>query len=303
MSCEHQQMQEGSRTLCTAGLRPTQNSHSMAEPRGCKNHPWETVMSRVDEIFAQAGLPPRNAKKSIDYYNIDNIVEHTNNIQEQYCANTMSLGKFNSETSSQISSVSLKGKEPLDSGSGVEEAPFGPHNIKRALWQVFKNTSGQYKLKCRLNMTDGDNVEFIAPLQKTPKKSNFVKHAPDPVQASEFWQLIRREVKTRYSILPLVGKFHEKVGSRKNHKQSFTVEPECFGAAWFDNDLKCYRFTAMIYELQIEDEIIDNEYCTDKQKQKGVVGQHLWINPAHDTRKRPITAAERRRAKKPANYE
>ena len=48
MSCEHQQMPEGSRTLCTAGLRPTPNSHSMAEPRGCKNHPWETVMNNKE---------------------------------------------------------------------------------------------------------------------------------------------------------------------------------------------------------------------------------------------------------------
>ena len=235
-------------------------------------------------------------------YNIDNIVITNNNIQEQNCASTTPLGQVDTETSSQIHSDSLKGQELLDSESGFESPAFGAHNTKRSVWQIFKNTTGAYKLKCRLNMTDGENVEFIAPLQKTPKKSNFVKHAPDPEQASNFWVAIRRHVKATYSILPLLGKFHEKTGGRKNTKVSFTVEPECYGAVWFDNDLKCYRFSAMIYDLVFEDEIIDDAYITDRQKSSGVVGQYLWINPAYDTRQRPITAAERRKMGKKANY-
>lgn len=262
-----------------------------------------------DEIFARAGLPVPNKSKTffkdekehILLYNIDNIKITNNNIQEQNCASTMSLGQVNTETSSQLDTP-VKGQELLDSESGFERAAFGPHNTKRSVWQLFKNDSGNYKLKCRLNMTDGDSVEFIAPLQKTPKKSNFVKHAPDPEQASDFWIAIRKFVKHKYSLLPLLGKFHEKTGGRKNVKQSFTVEPDCYGAAWFDNDLKCYRFTAMIYDLQIEDEIIDDAYITEKQRRSGVVGQYLWINPAYDTRQRPITAAERRRLGKKANY-
>lgn len=265
-----------------------------------------------EEIFARAGLSaPKvvaDKKEHRLLYNIDNIKEHTNNIQEQNCASTTPLGQVNYETASLGSQCELLDSKSRESGfesgdeSGFETAAFGTHNIKRGLWQLFKNDTGFYKLKVRLNMTDGESVEFIAPLQKTPKKSNFVKHAPDPQQASEFWTAMRSFVKNKYSILPLLGKFHEKTGGRKNIKQSFTVEPDCYGAAWFDNSVKSYRFSAMIYDLIIEDEIIDDAYITDKQKSSGVVGQWLWINPAYDTRQRPITAAERRRQKKPANY-
>lgn len=260
-------------------------------------------MTTIQDIFKQAGLPaPALEKEHRLLYNIDNIQEHTNNIKEQNCVNTTPLGKSDTETSSQTDSDSLKGQELLDSESGRETPAFGPHNIKRCVWQIFRNDTGNYKLKCRLNLTDGENVEFIAPLQKTPKKSNFVKHAPDPQQASDFWRLIRSYVKHNYNIQPLVGKFHEKTGGRKNTKVSFNVEPECYGAAWFDADLKCYRFSAMIYDLQIEDAIIDDAYITKKQKHTGVVGQYLWINPAFDTRQRPMTAAERRKKGIKPNY-
>lgn len=282
----------------------------------------------IYDIFAKNGLPvPGSVEFKKEHrllYNIDNIKEHTNNIQEQNCLTAMPFGQVKAETASQETGSKVKcepldsisreegsrEREPLDSDSresGLETAPdtepFGPHNIKRALWQLFKNDTGFYKLKVRLNMTDGDNVEFIAPLQKTPKKSNFVKHAPDPEQASEFWQAMRREIKSQYSILPLLGKFHEKTGGRKSIKQSFTVEPDCYGAVWFDSSVKSYRFSAMIYGFVLEQEIIDDAYITDKQKRSGVVGQTLWINPAYDTRQRPITAAERRRQGKRANYQ
>ena len=139
-------------------------------------------------------------------------------------------------------------------------------------------------------------------MQKTPKKSNFIKHSVDAEQASNFWIVMRRFVKGKYNIQPLLGKFHEKTGGRKNVKQSFTVEPECYAAVWFDQELKCYRFSATIYDLEIEEEIIDDAYITQKQKDTGVIGQTLWINPAFDTRQRPMTAAERRRLGKRANY-
>ena len=260
-----------------------------------------TTTIDIDTIFARAGLPVRKKEHRL-LYNIDNIQEHTNNIQEQNCASTMPLGQVNTETASQIDSEGVKGQELLDSVSGRETPAFGPHNIKRSVWQIFRNDTGAYKIKCRLNMTDGDSVEFIAPLQKTPKKSNFVKHAPDPEQASDFWCDSRRFVKNKYNIQPLLGKFHEKTGGRKNVKQSFTVEPECYAAVWFDQELKSYRFSAKIYDYTMHEEIIDDAYITQKQKDTGVVGQTLWINPAYDTRQRPITAAERRRLGKRANY-
>jgi hypothetical protein len=262
-----------------------------------------------DEIFARAGLPiPDKSKTFFNdskehrlLYNIDNIKEHTNNIQEQNCLKAMSLGQVDTETASQeIESIGRC--EPLDSESGFESSAFGPHNIKRCLFQIFKNPTGHYKLKARLNMTDGENVEFIAPLQKTPKKSNFVKHAPDPQQASDFWKAIRGFVKDRYSILPLLGKFHEKTGGRKSVKVSFNVEPDSYAACWFDSDLKSYRFSIMLYDFIVEDEIIDDAYITELQKKSGVVGQMLWINPAYDTRQRPMTAAERRRKGIKPNY-
>jgi hypothetical protein len=271
-----------------------------------------------EEIFARAGLKlstEKIQKEHILLYNIDNIKEHTNNIQEQNCASTTSLGQVDLETSSpnrecepldsNSREKSKEEREPLDSReeeSGVEPAFLGLHNVKRALFQIFKNSNGLYKLKVRLNLEDGDNLEFIAPLQKTAKKSNFMKHAANAEQASEFWVAVRKYVKKRYLLDPLLGKFHEKTGGRKNIKQSFTVEPDCYAGVWFDTELKCYRFISILYDLVIEDQIIDDDYLTEKQKKSGAVGQYLWINPKFDTRSRPMTAAERKKAGKPANY-
>lgn len=273
-----------------------------------------------EEIFARAGLTLPNTemieKEHRLLYNIHNIKEHTNNIQEQNCINAMPLGQVESETSSQeisISSCELldsssqergqeEEKEPLDSESGFEATPLGPHNVKRALVQLFKNTNGLYKLKIRFNLEDGDNIEFISPLQKVAKKSNFMKHAPDPELANDFWNNMRSFVKKSYGIAPLLGKFHEKTGSRKSTKQSFTVEPECFGAAWYDSSLQSYRYTIALYDFIVNDEIIDDVYITDNQRKSGVIGQHLWINPKFDTRSRPLTFAERKRLGKSANY-
>jgi hypothetical protein len=195
---------------------------------------------------------------------------------------------------------SIGTQELLDSSSresgleslATEKSPFGLHNVQRALWQFYINPDGTRTLKVRLNTLEQGDWDFIAPLQQRAKKSNFMVATENRDLASDFWIDTRKYVKERYSVKPQLGKFHLRTGGRQGVRQTIQVEPDCFASVWWDSEEKEYRGIANIYDIFFNDSL-DQMAITAKQEASGMRCQALWINPAFDRRRRPMTAAQR----------
>jgi hypothetical protein len=190
-----------------------------------------------------------------------------------------------------------RGKEELlDSGAAAEDlAPLGPHNIKRAMIQFFNNPDGR-KFKVRVNLADGTNAEFIAPLQPISNLTNFLKHTGDHKEdAREWFTEIRAYCKKQYETKPQQGKFHENTGKRGQRMKTIAVEPSCYGSVCYNPEDRSYIGFVKIYDLILSDIGLEEGYLTELQKKNNVRGQYLWINPRFDTRERPLTWAEKRK--------
>ena len=174
----------------------------------------------------------------------------------------------------------------------IEKSPFGLHNVKRALWQFYVNPDGTRTLKVRLNTVEQGDWDFIAPLQQRAKKSNFMVATENRDLASDFWINTRNYVKDRYSVKPQLGKFHLRTGGRQGKRQTIQVEPNCFASVWWDSEEKEYLAIANIYDIFFKGSL-DQMAITAKQQASGMRCQALWINPAFDRRRRPMTAAQR----------
>jgi len=236
----------------------------------------------------------------VEYYNIE---EHKNN-KEEHIATTLrdvSSGKATPLSASPLTQKGLA-QESLDSRErevvmeGEEEAPLGPHNVKRAIVQLFNNEGGQRKLKIRLNLDDGTNAEFIAPLQPKSNLTNFLRYTADSKDtAREVFTGMRKYVRDLLGVTPQQGKFHERVGARTGGMQTIQVEPQCYGAVGWNGDDKTYLGWIVLYDLQLKGIALEDGYLSEAQKRTGVRGQYLWINPQFDERQRPKTWAQKRK--------
>jgi hypothetical protein len=239
-------------------------------------------------------------QNGVEYYNIE---EHKNN-KEEHIATTLrdvSFGRTPSSEATPLSkdTVLAQGSpEPREREVVMEgeEAPLGTHNVKRAIIQLFNNDGGQRKLKIRLNLDDDTNAEFIAPLQPKHNLTNFLRYTADSKDlARDVFVSIRTKVRAQYGVTPQQGKFHERVGARTGGMQTIQVEPRCYGAVAWDQEHKQYVAWIMLYDLLLAEIVLDDDYLSKAQKDIGVRGQHLYINPLFDTRTRPKTWAQKRK--------
>jgi len=241
-------------------------------------------------------------QNGVEYYNIE---EQKNN-KEEHIATTPSLISLDKASPNSIDS--LLAQERLDSRErkvvmedeiSEEEPPLGPHNVKRAIVQLFNNEGGQRKLKIRLNLDDGTNAEFIAPMQPKSNLTNFLRYTADSKEvAREVFTGMRKHVKDLLGVTPQQGKFHENTGARATTMKPIQVEPGCYGAIGWNGEDKTYIGWIVLYGLYLRAFALDDGYISDKQKASGVRGQYLWINPKFDQRKRPLTWAEKRKQAK-----
>lgn len=229
-------------------------------------------------------------KNGVEYYNIE---EQKYNKEEHIT--TMSSFGLLCEASPLEDSMPRGEGEPLDSGAEAEEAPLGPHNVKRALIQLFKNDT-QKKVKIRVNLSDGSNAEFIAPLQRTSNLTNFLKHTGEYKEDARQWfTTLRKHCKDTYGARPEQGKFHLNTGKRTNKIKTITVEPDCYASVVYNAQDRIYVGYVKLYDLILEDIQFESEYLTNLQKKTNVKGQYLYINPCFDLRKRPKTFAQLRK--------
>jgi hypothetical protein len=238
------------------------------------------------------------SQNGIDYYNIE---EHNNNKREHSCNDCVSVpvGRASPsahEVSEFLDSRPREKEELLDSGAEAEDqAPLGPHNIKRAMIQFFNNPDGR-KLKIRVNLEDGTNAEYIAPLQPVSNLTNFLKHTGDYKEnAREWFTAMRSYCKKAYETKPQQGKFHENTGKRGQRMKTITVEPSCYASVCYNPTDRNYISFVKLYDLILTDIGLEDGYLSELQKKTNVRGQFLWINPKFDTRQRPLTWAEKRK--------
>jgi hypothetical protein len=237
------------------------------------------------------------SQNGVGYYNIE---EHKYNIEEHSCNDSVSLpvGRAAPSAHEVAKPLDLEPRdevEPLDSGAEEEAAPLGPHNVKRALVQFFNNPDGR-KIKVRLNLADGTNAEFIAPLQPKDNLTNFLRYTGDyKEQAREWFTKIRAYCKREYGTKPQQGKFHENTGKRTNKLKTITIEPTCYASVVYNQTDRIYVGYIKIYDVLLTELQLDDGYLSELQKKTNVRGQYLWINPLFDTRTRPLTWAEKRK--------
>lgn len=231
-----------------------------------------------------------------DYYNKE---QQTNN-KLQYISNeslSIPLGRTSSlnDESLVIGTRPTEEGEPLDSGAS-EEAPLGPHNVKRALIQLFCNDDGTRKLKVRVNLTDGENADFIAPLQKYSNLTSYLRHTGEYKNtAREWFTSIRKYCKNTYGIKPQTGKFHLVTHKYTAQQKSIQVEPDCYGSIVYEREERIYFGFVKLYDLMLSEIDLFDGNLTPKQRSTGVRGQYLWINPRYDDRVRNKTFAQQRK--------
>jgi hypothetical protein len=200
-------------------------------------------------------------------------------------------------------------EEPFVSGVGNTEMvnpdqdlrDLCEDQIKRAIIQFFDNGEGapqRYKLKTRLNLTDGDNPEFIATLTKD--WSNFKKYIPAECKETimDVARDFRAKIKQQYNTTPYMGKFHLNQGRQAGVDKAFTqIEPNTVAFVWYDSINGQWK-----YFFQLQDWIRTGDltaaHITAAQVKTGVKGQDLYINPKYETRQRPKTWAELRAEKR-----
>ena len=241
-------------------------------------------------------------QNGVEYYNIEEHKEQKKN-KEEHIATTPSLISLDKASPNSIDIElaqerldSRERKVVMESEIVEEESPLGPHNVKRAIVQLFNNEGGQRKLKIRLNLDDGTNAEFIAPMQPKSNLTNFLRYTADSKDAARLvFTGMRKHVKNVLGVTPQQGKFHENTGARATSMKPIQVEPGCYGAVGWNAEDKTYIGWIVLYGLCLNAFALDDDYISDKQKATGVRGQYLWINPKFDQRKRPKTWAEKRK--------
>lgn len=176
--------------------------------------------------------------------------------------------------------------------------PLDEKDVLRCLVQLWDNgedSRQRYKLKVRLNLKDGTDADFIAPLTKDPR--NFVKHTADKELARNWRDQSNANIKMNFNVKPWLGKFHmvQTAYTSKYHKQ--TVEPNCFATVWWDDEAKDWSATFMVYDFALEEVDLQSRNVTAKQRAQGCRSSRLWINPQHNKIQQPLTWAQQRALK------
>lgn len=248
----------------------------------------------------------KNITPGVGYYNKE---EQTDNIQiTKYAEGFTSSSGLASKAAlvalpapvHQVESNTFTTSDSFGEAISSPTPPLTQDQIKRALIQLWDNGAGgpghqRYKLKIRLNLVDGTDADFIAPLTKDPR--NFIKHTADKDLAREYRDGYRRWVKDQWNVVPWLGKFHMVQTGRDAKMKSIQIEPNCFGAAWWDAENFGWTCGISIYDFFIKEFDLFEANTTALQRQNGCKAQALWINPKHDTRVRPKTWAELRAGK------
>jgi hypothetical protein len=177
----------------------------------------------------------------------------------------------------------------------IYPTPLSDADVLRCLVQVWDNgedSKQRYKIKIRLNLKDGSDADFIAPLTKDPR--NFIKHTADKDLARAWRDKSNKVIKDMFGVKPWLGKFHmvQNAYGSNYHKQ--TIEPNCFATVWWDDEAKDWSATIMLYDFALEEIDLQSRNVTNKQRAQGCRSSRLWINPQHDQRQRPLTWAELR---------
>jgi plasmid stabilization system protein ParE len=251
--------------------------------------------------MAHATINLENPEQGCRIYNKDNKENEDNKENMRINNPLFSSSSGRSANASLLdTSVALKPKEeaePLDSMVVVKPpTPLSEDQIKSAVFQLFDNgeaTAQRYKLKIRLNLTDGENPEFIASLTKDLR--NFKKYIPQTCreQVCQEVQAIRTRIKASYGSFPYMGKFHMNSGPGRAHSQT---EPCTWVTLWYDNENKGWSGMYRIYDWYYQFDLF-SEYVTAKQKSRGVKSQGTYTNPTYDKIQRPMTWAEQRARK------
>ena len=130
-----------------------------------------------------------NCVAGIDYYNKDNQENKDKEENEDIIAGEVSPCNGGIGLASPGSGYATEEEVAVPPVSpegcvGSTAAILDKDSVLRSAVQLFDNGPNEpqrYKLKLRLNLKDGTNVEFIAAL--TQRLQNFKKHIPEPYKA------------------------------------------------------------------------------------------------------------------------
>lgn len=197
----------------------------------------------------------------------------------------------------------LKDQDPKGKGNDSSQdvipssTPLREIDVKRCVVQLFDNgeeSRQRYKLKIRLNLVDGSDVDFIAPLTKDAR--NFLKHTADRELARDWKTQSYQLIQKQYGVKPWLGKFHlvRNTYTSKHHTQ--VVEPNCFATVWWDDEARDWTATIMLYDFSLEEIDLQNRNVQPAQRAAGCRSSKIWTNPQHQEA-RPKTWAELRQTK------
>lgn len=230
-------------------------------------------------------------QKGVDYYNIEEYRITKDNI----LSSSISFGQSALQASQQpMLAGQQEGGLPDPKAEPVLEAApvLDEDQVLRCVIQLFDNGEGErqrYKLKVRLNLKDGSNAEFVAPLTKD--RRNFVRYIPEPGRAEiiKSADQFAKEVKKKFEVRPWLGKPHFNRG-RSQSKIRNQIEPESFVGVYYNQQEHGWSGLIKIYNFAILFDLYDD--MTFKQKLSGVKGQTLWVNSKYQ-QPRPQTWAQR----------
>jgi hypothetical protein len=148
----------------------------------------------------------------------------------------------------------------------------------------------------RINVHGEDvknSPEFIASLTKD--WGNFKKYIPKNCRSAiiEDVNAIRKHIKKEHGVWPYIGKFHAKTTKEKADLAGVEIEPWTYAVFYWDPNTEVWVGLTRFYGWHHKFTLETCDLST-KQIKTGVVGQHLFINPKHDKRNRPMTWGERR---------
>lgn len=243
---------------------------------------------------------PETFTTGVDYYNKEEQRRTKNNLLVEAPASSTKKNDFSSSSSGLEADASLS---PSATGVVVSEpvvvAPeegftLTEDMIKRApiqLWDNGEKAFRRYKLKVRVNMTSGDNPEFISSLTKDFR--NFKRYIPEDCRDHIIKQatLIRNMIKDKFDVYPYLGKFHLSKTYTKGKRSSNQIEPWTFAAVWWDSEERGWSGLLCIHDWAHEFDLFEDN-LTAKQKASGCKAATLYINPKHDQRVRPLTWAQ-----------
>lgn len=173
--------------------------------------------------------------------------------------------------------------------------PLDQDQVRSCVVQLFDNgesSSQRYKVKVRLNLTDGTNPEFIGSVTKDFR--NFKKYIPQPYteEIIDFARQYRQRVKQQYGVLAYLGKLHFNT-HRSSHRQAIQIEPNTVVAVYWDKEEMGWSGMLQIQNFCIQFDMF-SDTLTELQRRSGIKAQEIWRNPTIKTVTRPQTWAERR---------